>query len=138
MSYHKIAWNLKLSTSSSAIIAPSLDFGGDSTSTFFDNFNVHVEFDFYVTAESGTPNGFFFGFSNTLGTWADLAAANDELLEDVGTTHPNIEVAQVLVGYDYDGAFPLLIRYLRFFRTCAWLRVPYFYDASTETARLFF
>jgi SSS family solute:Na+ symporter len=42
----------------------------------------------------------------------DLSAINEELLEDVDKTHPDIEVQQELVGYDYDGAFPLLIRYL--------------------------
>ena len=42
----------------------------------------------------------------------DLSAINVELLEDVDETHPDIEVRQELIGYDYDGAFPLLIRYL--------------------------
>jgi SSS family solute:Na+ symporter len=42
----------------------------------------------------------------------DLSAINSELLEGVSESHPNIEVQQELIGYDYDGAFPLLIRYL--------------------------
>jgi len=42
----------------------------------------------------------------------DLSAVNEELLEGVDETHPDVEVRQELVGYDYDGAFPLLIRYL--------------------------
>jgi SSS family solute:Na+ symporter len=42
----------------------------------------------------------------------DLAASNAELLEGIDKSHPNIEVQQELIGYDYDGAFPLLIRYL--------------------------
>ena len=42
----------------------------------------------------------------------DLSAGNAELLEDIDKSHPDIEVQQELVGYDYDGAFPLLIRYL--------------------------
>jgi SSS family solute:Na+ symporter len=42
----------------------------------------------------------------------DVAAINQELLEGVGKSHPDIKVRQELVGYDYDGAFPLLIRYL--------------------------
>jgi len=42
----------------------------------------------------------------------DLSAINAELLEGVDETHPDIEVRQELIGYDYDGAFPLLIRYL--------------------------
>jgi SSS family solute:Na+ symporter len=42
----------------------------------------------------------------------DLSAANGELLKGVDESHPDIEVTQELVGYDYDGAFPLLIRYL--------------------------
>jgi SSS family solute:Na+ symporter len=43
---------------------------------------------------------------------ADLAAINAELLADVDESHPNVDVTQELIGYDYDGAFPLLIRYL--------------------------
>ena len=42
----------------------------------------------------------------------DLSAINEDLLEDVDESHPDVEVRQELVGYDYDGAFPLLIRYL--------------------------
>ncbi len=42
----------------------------------------------------------------------DLSAVNGELLKGVDESHPDIEVRQELVGYDYDGAFPLLIRYL--------------------------
>ena len=42
----------------------------------------------------------------------DLAALNAGLLADVAKSHPDIQLRQVLVGYDYDGAFPLLMRYL--------------------------
>jgi len=42
----------------------------------------------------------------------DLNAINGELLKGVDKSHPDVEVRQELVGYDYDGAFPLLIRYL--------------------------
>jgi SSS family solute:Na+ symporter len=42
----------------------------------------------------------------------DLGAINEDLLEGVDESHPDVEVRQELVGYDYDGAFPLLIRYL--------------------------
>jgi SSS family solute:Na+ symporter len=42
----------------------------------------------------------------------DLSAINGELLEGVDDSHPDVEIRQELVGYDYDGAFPLLIRYL--------------------------
>jgi len=42
----------------------------------------------------------------------DLSAINAELLEGVDESRPDIEVRQELIGYDYDGAFPLLIRYL--------------------------
>lgn len=42
----------------------------------------------------------------------DLNEINAELLKNVDETHPDIEVRQELIGYDYDGAFPLLIRYL--------------------------
>lgn len=42
----------------------------------------------------------------------DLSAINAEMLKGVGKSHPDIEVTQTMVGYDYDGAFPLLIRYL--------------------------
>ncbi len=41
-----------------------------------------------------------------------IAASNAGLLEGVEKSHPDIEVRQELIGYDYDGAFPLLIRYL--------------------------
>jgi SSS family solute:Na+ symporter len=42
----------------------------------------------------------------------DLSAINGKLLEGVDKSHPQVDVRQELVGYDYDGAFPLLIRYL--------------------------
>jgi len=42
----------------------------------------------------------------------NISGNNDEVLEGVKTSHPDITVEQELVGYDYDGAFPLLIRYL--------------------------
>ncbi len=42
----------------------------------------------------------------------DVGAINEKLLEGVDESHPEVEVRQELVGYDYDGAFPLLIRYL--------------------------
>ena len=42
----------------------------------------------------------------------DLSEINGELLEGVDESHPDVAVRQELVGYDYDGAFPLLIRYL--------------------------
>jgi len=42
----------------------------------------------------------------------DLSAVNGELLKGVDESRPDIKVRQELVGYDYDGAFPLLIRYL--------------------------
>jgi SSS family solute:Na+ symporter len=45
-------------------------------------------------------------------TGQDLQALNADLLAGVDKTYPDIQVRQVLVGYDYDGAFPLLIRYL--------------------------
>lgn len=41
----------------------------------------------------------------------DFSAINAELLSGK-SSHPDITVKQQLVGYDYDGAFPLLIRYL--------------------------
>ncbi|MHC4496084.1 MAG: sodium:solute symporter family transporter, partial [Planctomycetota bacterium] len=43
---------------------------------------------------------------------ADLSAINTELLKGVDESHPGVAVKQELIGYDYDGAFPLLIRYL--------------------------
>lgn len=42
----------------------------------------------------------------------DLSTINAGLLEGVAESHPNVEIRQELIGYDYDGAFPLLIRYL--------------------------
>lgn len=42
----------------------------------------------------------------------DLAAANSELLASIDKKTTDVEVQQELVGYDYDGAFPMLIRYL--------------------------
>jgi SSS family solute:Na+ symporter len=45
-------------------------------------------------------------------TGQDLSVLNAGLLAGAKTSHPGIEVRQQLVGHDYDGAFPLLIRYL--------------------------
>jgi len=42
----------------------------------------------------------------------DLNAINGQLLKGVKKSHPDFDVKQELVGYDYDGAFPMLIRYL--------------------------
>ena len=42
----------------------------------------------------------------------ELSVINAELLKGVDKSHPDVTVQQELVGYDYDGAFPLLIRYL--------------------------
>ena len=42
----------------------------------------------------------------------DLAKANGELVKTASEIDPSLEVQQEMVGYDYDGAFPLLIRYL--------------------------
>jgi len=42
----------------------------------------------------------------------NLSEINSTLLEGVDESHPQVDVRQELVGYDYDGAFPLLIRYL--------------------------
>jgi SSS family solute:Na+ symporter len=42
----------------------------------------------------------------------DLAALNAELIETAAENDPSLSLQQELVGYDYDGAFPLLIRYL--------------------------
>jgi len=42
----------------------------------------------------------------------DIHAINEALVAEVKESHPELEVRQELVGYDYDGAFPLLIRYL--------------------------
>ena len=41
-----------------------------------------------------------------------LEAANSRLLQETVRQRPELRVSQTLVGYDYDGAFPLLIRYL--------------------------
>jgi len=46
------------------------------------------------------------------GAGDDLTVLNTQLLEGVDESHPDVTVRQELVGYDYDGAFPLLIRYL--------------------------
>ena len=43
---------------------------------------------------------------------SDLVAANSELLAKAKVLNPDVPVMQELVGYDYDSAFPLLIRYL--------------------------
>ena len=45
-------------------------------------------------------------------TGEDLSKINGELLKGISKSHPDIDVKQQLVGYDYDGAFPMLIRYL--------------------------
>jgi SSS family solute:Na+ symporter len=50
------------------------------------------------------------GVTVTIG--ADLAAENAELIDAAVKRDDSLEVQQELVGYDYDGAFPLLIRYL--------------------------
>ena len=42
----------------------------------------------------------------------DLSAINAAVLKGADETHPDVKVEQELIGYDYDGAFPLLIRYL--------------------------
>ncbi len=42
----------------------------------------------------------------------DLSEVNAGLLKDMGERRPPVKVQQELVGYDYDGAFPFLIRYL--------------------------
>lgn len=39
-------------------------------------------------------------------------AINNQLLKNIKKEHPTIDKKQDLVGYDYDGAFPMLIRYL--------------------------
>ena len=41
-----------------------------------------------------------------------LTAQNAAVLKAGQEKHPELAVSQELVGYDYDGAFPLLIRYL--------------------------
>jgi len=43
---------------------------------------------------------------------AGLAAANESVVERAVAARPQLEKQQVLVGYDYDSAFPLLVRYL--------------------------
>lgn len=50
--------------------------------------------------------------NKTLPTSENLIAANQQMLDGIQKSHPNIAMQQTLVGYDYDGAFPLLIRYL--------------------------
>lgn len=42
----------------------------------------------------------------------DLAKANSDMIASATATDKSIVVKQQLIGYDYDGAFPLLIRYL--------------------------
>ena len=42
----------------------------------------------------------------------DLAKANGDMISSATATDKSIVVKQQLIGYDYDGAFPLLIRYL--------------------------
>lgn len=42
----------------------------------------------------------------------DPVQANRTLLENVRRQRPDLSLSRELVGYDYDGAFPLLIRYL--------------------------
>ncbi len=42
----------------------------------------------------------------------NLAAQNAQLIAAAKQKNPALTVAQELIGYDYDGAFPLLIRYL--------------------------
>jgi SSS family solute:Na+ symporter len=42
----------------------------------------------------------------------DLNALNRNIIENVEKSHPDITVERELIGYDYEGAFPLLIRYL--------------------------
>lgn len=43
---------------------------------------------------------------------SDLAQANDDMIAAATETDAGLVVSQQLIGYDYDGAFPLLIRYL--------------------------
>jgi len=43
---------------------------------------------------------------------AALATANSDLIAAAITKNPALAKQQELIGYDYDGAFPLLIRYL--------------------------
>lgn len=42
----------------------------------------------------------------------DLTVANDKLIEAATKANPKLEQSSLLVGYDYDSAFPILIRYL--------------------------
>lgn len=42
----------------------------------------------------------------------DLNKINVGLLQDTDKSHPDVKVMQKLIGYDYDGAYPLLIRFL--------------------------
>jgi len=42
----------------------------------------------------------------------DLGGMNKGLLEGIDKGRPDIKVMQELIGYDYDGAYPLLIRFL--------------------------
>ena len=42
----------------------------------------------------------------------EIAKQNTDILDAAKKSHPKLVVSQELVGYDYDGAFPLLIRYL--------------------------
>jgi SSS family solute:Na+ symporter len=42
----------------------------------------------------------------------DLTQLNADLIETAAAKDPSLQVQQEFVGYDYDGAFPLLIRYL--------------------------
>lgn len=50
--------------------------------------------------------------SNVVPAGDDLSAINARLLKDAGESRRHVKVHQQLVGYDYDGAFPFLIRYL--------------------------
>ncbi len=47
-----------------------------------------------------------------LPTGEDMSSSNANLLSGVDKSHPDIEVQRQLIGYDYEGAFPLLIRHL--------------------------
>jgi SSS family solute:Na+ symporter len=42
----------------------------------------------------------------------DLAKANSDIIKSATESDKDLVVKQELIGYDYDGAFPLLIRYL--------------------------
>jgi len=52
------------------------------------------------------------GLNKEIPPGEDISKINAELLKDIEKSHPDIAVKQKLVGYDYDGAFPMLIRYL--------------------------